>query len=418
MRNIFDQYLQPENRLTHALVSSLGADPAILSKFVRWVCGENRRSRRLEIIEQRLPGEEESDEDEAERLGLPDAWIHDGDTWALILENKIQAPLNLSQIARHRRTAERRGFSDIHLVALVAARPKSRDQTGLRIIEWTQVYSWLQKERTSEWARRLIEYMEVLERKLTEQEYRWEGALTVFAGLPFGANCPYNYHDAKRLLRLALDKLRTRRALQRELGMNPKGKGRSAITGREGSSVWDFLPLGKARRAQNFTEYPHLTFAIQRERLLTEVIIPNGIRSQFRRNLLAGSREGFLGVVRRVHDNLHGALRTVEGALPYVEIVQRHYRTQKSPSITDARLEFDLRTAFDGPRRWRTPVKQQPQWVEALYGVLAHKHSNIQVGFGASFPYDRCPAVRTAAILDHAVRVWLACKPLIRGALG
>ncbi len=57
-RNIFDQYNQPENRLTHALSSCLNNDRSLLRKFVRWVT-EAKPPQRLEILEQRLPGEEE-----------------------------------------------------------------------------------------------------------------------------------------------------------------------------------------------------------------------------------------------------------------------------------------------------------------------------------------------------------------------
>ena len=39
MRNVFDQYKQPENRLTHALVSSLSEDSNLLKNFVRWIAG-------------------------------------------------------------------------------------------------------------------------------------------------------------------------------------------------------------------------------------------------------------------------------------------------------------------------------------------------------------------------------------------
>jgi hypothetical protein len=64
MRNIFDQYTQPENRLTHALASSLAAEPLLLRKFVKWVTGERiLNGRKLEILEQRLPGEEEEARD-------------------------------------------------------------------------------------------------------------------------------------------------------------------------------------------------------------------------------------------------------------------------------------------------------------------------------------------------------------------
>jgi hypothetical protein len=417
VRNIFDQYAQPENQLTHAVVSSLGADPALLRKFIRWVCGERPPSRRLEVIEQRLPGEEELiDETEVERRGLPDAWIHDGNTWALILENKIQAPLRASQLARHRRMAERRGFSDTRLASFVTERPKRLAFDGLRVIEWTELYAWLRKERTSEWARRLTEYMEVLERKLAEEEYLREGVLTVFAGIPFGRSYPYNYQEAKRLLRLALESLRERRDLRRAFGVNRHAEGRAAITGRGGTSVWDFLPLAKAR-GHVHTEFPHLTLGIHQDRIEAVVTVPNGIRREFRRKLLEAGKDRFLELFGKIHDNLQRSLGRVEGIRPWVEITQRHFPSQRSAPIVDARLRFDLRTAFRRPKRWRKSVKGQPQWIEAAYEGFARRRSNLQLAVGAIFEYERCPSVHSPEILDHVAAVWLACKPLVRTAV-
>ena len=61
MRNVFDQYSQYENRLTHALACSLEADRVLLRKFCRWVLDGNAPpSQRLRILEQQLPGEEEA----------------------------------------------------------------------------------------------------------------------------------------------------------------------------------------------------------------------------------------------------------------------------------------------------------------------------------------------------------------------
>jgi hypothetical protein len=98
----------------------------LFRRFVRWLTGSTGVvPRNLDIVEQQLPGEEGvENEEEAERRGLPDAWIHDEDSWALIIESKIQAPLSRSQLDRHRRTAERRGFSDINLVAFVPQPPQ------------------------------------------------------------------------------------------------------------------------------------------------------------------------------------------------------------------------------------------------------------------------------------------------------
>ena len=80
MRNVFDQYKTPENRLTHALTTALAEDRELCKSFIGWVCGSTPTGRkRLEILGQRLPGEPETDEDENARRSLPDAWIHDGE---------------------------------------------------------------------------------------------------------------------------------------------------------------------------------------------------------------------------------------------------------------------------------------------------------------------------------------------------
>jgi len=418
MRNIFDQYEHPENRLTHALVSSLAADPALLRRFVRWVTGEQAPSARLEVLEQRLPGEEEPrDEEEAERRGLPDAWIHDGNSWALVIESKIESPLKRDQLERHRRVAERRGFIDVYLLALVTELPRHSVLNDVTIRKWTHLYSWLLQEGQSEWARRLVAYMEVLETKLVAEDYLREGTLTVFAGIPFGKDNPYNYHEAKRLLRLAMDELRKRSDLRRELGLDPEGKGRPAITGQEGTSVWDFLRLVDSRDAEKFTEFPHLTLSIQHEQLLAMVTVPHGIRREFRKNLLTGGWKGFCELFEKLLDNFSESLGGIEGAAPWVEMLQRKYPSQKAEPIIAARLQFDLRTGFEERTRWRPPVKRQPQWLEAAYEALSKKNSNLQLGVGAIFRYEWCPAVHTPEVLNLVAKVWLACRPLIRTML-
>lgn len=50
MRNLFDQFSQNENKLTHALVSALHEDRVLLKAFVRWVTGDMARGGQLEAI--------------------------------------------------------------------------------------------------------------------------------------------------------------------------------------------------------------------------------------------------------------------------------------------------------------------------------------------------------------------------------
>jgi hypothetical protein len=134
--------------------------------------------------------------------------------------------------------------------------------------------------------------------------------------------------------------------------MDPELKGRFAITGQEGTRVWDFLRLADSRNAKSFTKFPHLTLSIQQEQLVAVVTVPHGIRPEFLRGLLAGGREGFCRLFETLLDNLNRSIGKVEGAAPRVEIIQRHYPAQRAEPITDARLQFDLRTGFEGWHRW------------------------------------------------------------------
>jgi hypothetical protein len=52
MRNVFDQFRQPENRLTHALMCSLYEDPKLLKRFIRWATEEAAPTGDLQVVEQ------------------------------------------------------------------------------------------------------------------------------------------------------------------------------------------------------------------------------------------------------------------------------------------------------------------------------------------------------------------------------
>lgn len=419
MRNLFDQYSQPENRLTHALVSSLANDPALLKKFIQWATGQKPPVSQLSVVEQTLPGQEDLvEEDQERRRGLPDGWVYDEENWCLLIENKVQSPLTRNQLDRHRATATRRGFEKIWVLALV---PNPSEEPALygdavALKKWTELYLWMSQQKRSEWAARLTSYMQVLEQKLVLEKYLREGALTVFDGIKFGKDNPYSYIEAKRLLRLALDELRSRSDLQEQLGMDPEGESRPAITGQKTARIWDFLRLKQAR-GKNFTEFPHLTLSIHDDRLIAIVTVPNGIRREFRKNLLAGGRDQFRVLFQQLQRKLSQALEGATGAVPWIEVLQRRYPSQRSEPIIDAVLEFDLRTAFEGTSGLGN-IKHQQQWLDATYEALSKRNSNLQLAVGAIFPFDRCPEVRKPGILNYVADVWLACKPLIDTLVG
>ena len=413
MRNVFDQYTQPENRLTHAVAYALWADRTLLRRFVHWVTGERLpRTAALVVIEQGLPGDPPMAGMEAEERGLPDVCIHDGEDWALIIESKINAPLSIDQLRRHRATVSRRGLRRIRLLVLGLSKPARPLPPGVEFRSWSQVYAWLVRQsRHSEWAGRAADYFIVAENSVQE------GTLTTFTGIPFGIEEPYHYPEAKRLLKLMMEALRGKRELSQVLGMNPRLPGRGAITGRDDPAVWDFLRLRQSERAADFTSYPHLTLAIEQDRLLAITIIPHHMKPQFRRCLTDLGFEGFQAMFGQVNRRLGKALSRARGAAPWVITVQRRYATQRSAPTIDARIEFDLRTAFE-EAPGRSAVKAQPEWLEAAYKALSRKRSNLQLAVGASFPYRACTAVNTRKILDYVADTWIACQPLIDEMLG
>jgi hypothetical protein len=410
MRNIFDQYKQPENRLTHALVTALDQDRSLLPPFLRWLgIRDVSKPKKLLLNEQQVPGSLQDDADELETKGLPDATVFNDDGWAVLFESKVQAPVKLQQISRHRETAKRHGFESPWLVVISVDKPPANLPSKAIAKTWQEIYLWF-SNRTAEsfWAEQLVQYMQVFEQKMLAQDYQIRGTITVFDGLKFDDKNPYTYREAKRLIRLLGDELQRRKDLHK-IGVDPNGKRRSAITGRGTDAVWDFLPLTVARNAKQFTSFPHLTMGINRSRAIAAATVPNGVKGGFRRKLKEAGFDGFLELLADIEKRLRPVVKR-SGAKPVIYVTQRHYASQRSEAVVDARLEADLRTAFVGADK---RVRHQPEWVVAIYDSLVGKRSNIQFGVDVQFSYA-CPLVRSPKAVDLFADSWKAIAPLVR----
>lgn len=409
VRNIFDQYIQPENKLTHALMTALDRDRQLVRPFLRWLGIQNiPKLTEIRLAEQHVPGVEE-DWDEEESEGLPDGCIFTDNGWAVLLECKVQAGIQVRQLRRHIRTAVHHGFEAPQLILIAVDRPKSRLPKDTRWIEWREVYRWFnQRAGISPWASMFVAYMHVFEARMIAEDYSIRGTLTMFDGLKFNEESPYTYREGKRLIRLLGDELQKRSDL-RKIGVDPKGPRRSAITGKGTDGVWDFLPLKVARGSGNFTAFPHLTMALRQTGPGAAITVPNGVRGGFRTKLRDVGEEGFLALLRDIEKQLRPVLRRSKGSTAMVYASQRHYRSQRSAAKTDARLEADLRTIVPGKRR---EAKYQPEWVSAIYHVMTRKRSNIQMGIDVQFQYS-CPKVRSREVTSLFARTWMALSPLV-----
>jgi hypothetical protein len=403
VRNLFDQYTQPENRLTHALAVCLYEDRSLLCEFIEWLGVElGARANNLEITEQNLPGEPPAAEEDADRRGLPDIVIHDGFRWCLLIESKVQARLSEDQLTRHERTLRRRGFESVHRVVLT-----KHDAITTRkgvAVSWSGLYEWLGRRRArNDWAERLRSYLRAAEVRLAREEYLTEGTLTMFDGFHFSSENPYTYGEGKRLLNLATTELRKDGALKK-LGMDPLASGRGAITGRSEYAVWDFLSLKERPRHKTlFTSYPHLTLSVHDDHLGVAVTVP-----VVRRRL---AELGSDGIVRLNAQIIKRARRPVFSRGGWIEAyaVQRHYVTQRSKAVTDASVSFKLETS---QRRRSGYVKHQPEWVDLFATLLGQKRSNIQFGYRVNLPWGT-KGLNSRDSLRLISQSWAAMEPLL-----
>ena len=187
--------------------------------------------------------------------------------------------------------------------------------------------------------------------------------------------------EAKRLLKLAMVELRKDRSLI-ALGMDPLAEGRGAITGRGASSVWDFLSLRDRPMRSSFIAFPHLTLSVRADELEAAITIPNGVITAIRRRLAALGAPGLIDLNAQI---LKRARRlTTSGATVGAYAVQRHYQTQSSGAVIDARVGFDLSTSV--PCR-SGAVKHRPEWVGVFAELLRTKRGNVQFGYVVQMPW-------------------------------
>lgn len=411
MRNLFDQYEHPENRLSHALAVCLHEDRDLLKQFFLLIgVDPSKLAERLVIDEQSLPGETPISEDEAERRSLPDIVIHDNEAWSVLIESKVQAGLTADQLDRHLKTLRKRGFSTSHRLAL--AKEGVTPPPGVIGLTWPKLYEWLgSRGGVHAWARRMRDYLRVAEVRMARDGYLTEGTLTMFDGFPFSDDNPYTYGEAKRLLSLALKELRKDRSLCK-MGIDPDAEGRHAITGRAGASVWDFLSLKGRPASGGHTRYPHLTLAIHAEMLEVAITIPHGVITNVRTRLADLGTDGLCAMNGEILEQTRNLRRIGSRVEAYA--LQRHYKSQRSAATKDASVYFRLETSQSGGDG-RT--KHQPEWAALLATLLKSKRSNIQFGYVVSFPWST-DGIKTRKALSLISEGWCALEPLLNRVRG
>lgn len=235
--------------------------------------------------------------------------------------------------------------------------------------------------------------------------------MAAFNGFQCGGD-DFDHRQAKRILGLAMDKLRNRNDLRRKIGIAPQIRSKKVIRG-NGGSVWDVLAFEAATEPEKFTKDPHLTLGVGREYVSAMATLPNRAPVRKYRNVLIGLGEGgFRRMAGKVLESMRPVLSGCPGMQPRLRIWQRYGKSINAPLRVDAVIDVDLRT-LDGDQASR--VKHRPEWVGMAFDVLKNKKSraNIELQIGARFPYRTCPEIAEPEALDCVAAAWIACKPYI-----
>ena len=409
MRNIFDQYKQPENRLTHSLATVLHEDTALLKSFLATFGPKPHPPvHELKVIEQSLPGIPELAEPETFSQGLPDAMIFSDEGWALIIESKISDGLAPNQLERHLRTIDKCGFDRLFGLAITVREPDFH-MDGWRVISWKDVYTWGHTHKNnSRWAGSLVDYFNVAEARMTNEGYLKEGTITEFSGISFD---PYTYLEGKRVLRLLTQKIRSNAKFIKKMRLDP-ASGRKAIT--EQGRIWDFISFlpPKGGGLVVHSKFPHCTVAIGPVEAEAMITFPNGMRSVLRKQLRGSSFEEFTGRLEHASHELTASLNGLKAYRPKIRLMQRRYPSQSAEPLMDGLIEFDIRAAFGDPNpHFGPPIKKQQQWAQAAYDLLANQRSNIQFQVGVEFHYPESDELADKEADRYFIAAFSALRP-------
>jgi len=408
LRNIFDQYDQQENKLTHALMSTLDHEPNLIRPFLRFLkISSIPPLKFIEIGIQGLPGQEQLLNQENQG-SVPDAYFCDKESWAVIIESKVQAGISNKQLIRHKQKAINYGYIN-SVVVVIAVNPPAIQLSEVIYVTWKSVYKWfVAKTSESPWAGYFVDYMEIYESKMLAQNYNIKGTLTMFSGFHFTKDAPYTYREGKRLIKVLGQEFRTNKRLVDGLGIDPEREGRPAITQEENGGVWDFIYLKKAA-SKNFTSYPHATIGIRPTNVCVAITIPNAIKGGVKTKLKNKRIDSFYALLEKIERNLHTSIGNVPDAKPLIYLDQKYFKSQRSQARTDGIIKVDLRTLVN---KADNGLKHQPMWTEAIYNLLTNKKTNMQFGVEVEIPFS-APCMKSEKAIDVMVDAWIALKPII-----
>jgi len=210
---LYDQYSNAENRLTHALLHTIGSSPFLFSRFLKNIVGisGNLSGGIFEISTQKVPFSH-GDDDQEKVESIPDAWIvNEQKEIGIAIEVKdIKNSIRVGQLTKH--ASQIANYNKQYLLVITPdlKRPvkidalKRKGQKKLNIVwcSWDEIYQWLSKLQKTQLSKRKKD--EFLLKSMQEYLDRRREVLG-FQGVKFDKD--FNVKEAKIILNAEMEEL-------------------------------------------------------------------------------------------------------------------------------------------------------------------------------------------------------------------
>lgn len=401
---LYDQYSNPENRLTHALLHTVGSSKWLISRFLKQIVGVNLSLGRetIEVSSQKEPfSKEDSDPEKVE--SVPDGWILTAGTnklgIAIEVKNK-KGTIKIKQLEGHSKRVSNYEHPYLLVITPDLSRPQKVDQfqhwrRQIRTIwrSWDEIYRWLinikvSKSKISRKDQFLVSSM----KKYLETRREVLGFLGIY--FPNG----FNVTEAKEILASEME------ALQPFMKDSYKDlvKRRPAITTFSKESVWDCFGS-----KDGFTSDLHITLGINEKCHDISITVPNSAKQAWSRLKEIFSNKG---EQHKIFDKLKDLRKSVPHF--FIEFNQRHFIAQKF-GIRDGYMEFNIETFGTPFKKANSKVKEFPIWMPAIKEAILNKRKvNGQVMFKVKFYLNETKGIDKPQFINVAKSTINALKPL------
>ncbi|MBW1702411.1 MAG: hypothetical protein JRJ11_12120 [Deltaproteobacteria bacterium] len=402
---LYEQYSNQENRLTHALLHTIGSSELLLSKFLRKLVRVNFpiAGETYEITTQKVPFSH-GDTEQKQVESIPDAWIVDKSSkLGIVIEVKDKKNnLRLSQLRRH--TNKIRNYKHPYLLVITPDLKKPdkiyeferKEGKYLKIVwlSWDEIYRWLRKLSISMKSKRSKETFLVA--SLQEYLERRREVLG-FQGIYFPTG--FNVLEAKFILNAEMEELEP---TVKKMKYKELCERRPAITTFSQESVWDCFGI-----KEGFTKDLHVTLGINEKSHDISITVPNSAKQAWSR-----LKKVFSDEVEK--DRLFSILESLRNKVPhlFVEFNQRHFIAQKK-GMRDGYMEFDIDTLGAPFMKKNSKAKKFPMWWSVIEeAIMNKKRINGQVMFKSKFYFDETKGIEKPKFIKTAENTIEALKPL------